>query len=206
MKNIVLIILVLALTAFNVNAQFSEDSISRSTLGFNMYHTSSASGYGPGVNLNMTVERESRHLEAGIIMQLESSRISGGELVYRHYFKSFNEKKLFNDNRFLNPRFFFQYNFIYRSSVLPDRLEVMEPTMEEIVVPGGRIATLEHYAGIGAQLPLFNNLYLNTGVGYGVILGSTDEKYINEPHYTMGGRKNDLGVVTKIGIGYMFRR
>ncbi len=206
MKNTIIILALFAFFTSSVKAQEVHDSVSRTTFGFNMYHTSSASGYGPGLNVNFSVEKGNRHLEAGIIMQLESSRISGSELIYRHFFKSLNGRNLFRGNSYFKPEFFFQYNFIYRTSMIPDRLQVMQPTMEEIVVPGGRIATLEHYAGIGARFPLAGNFYINTGVGYGVILGSTDEKFIDQPHYTMGGRKNDLGPVTKFGLGYMFRR
>jgi len=82
----------------------------------------------------------------------------------------------------------------------------MPATLQEVVVPGGRVATYEHYSGLGAQIKISDKLFLNAGLGYGLILGSIDESFLDEPHYTMGGNKNDFGMVTRIGLGYLFRK
>ncbi len=71
---------------------------------------------------------------------------------------------------------------------------------------GGRVATYEHYAGMGTQIRVLDNLFLNAGLGYGTILGSIDDKYQDEQHYSMGGRKTDYGPVTKFGLSYLIKK
>lgn len=184
-----------------LNAGEDNDSTYK-IIGFNIYHANSASGYGKSLNLNMSIEREKRHLEAGIIMQQESARISGGEIIYRHYISSPNKNQSTQNKQYRNLRVYFQYNFVFRKHILPDSFEIMPSNLQEIVLPGGRVATFEHYAGMGAQVRLFDNFFLNGVLGCGIILGSIDEKFIDQQHYTMDGRKNDFGMVTRFGFSY----
>ena len=192
-----------ALPALNAE-QFNSSAYK--IIGFNMYQAHSASGYGRSLNLNMSIEKERRHLEAGIIMQLESAKISGGELLYRHYLSPVYKKDNSYYRHYRDLRFFFQYNLISRRHLLPDSFQTMPSTLQEVVVPGGRIATFEHYAGIGTLVRLFDNLFLNTSIGYGVIMGSIDDKKLDGAHNTMNRNKYDFGLITKFGLGYFFRK
>ena len=201
MKKLLFAIGILLLTFPVLNAGQNIDSTLR-IIGFNIYHANSVSGYGQSIDLNLSIERERRHLEAGVIMQLESARISGGEILYRHYLSPFNQRENTLNDRFGNLRFYFQYNFIFRKHILPDNSIVIPSTFQEAIVPGGRIATFEHYIGAGGQLELFDNLFLNASIGYGIILGSIDNEFQNELHHTMGGRKNDYGMSTRFGFSY----
>ena len=177
-------------------------------VGLNLYHSNSGSGFGSGLNMNISIEKERRHLELGIIYQTVTQDISGGEVIYRHYLNSpFRTKPSGETARaaYRNLRFYLQYNFIFRQS---SNAQGTEPgyIMPGTVTSGGRVATFEHYAGAGVQVALMNGVYLNGGVGYGITLGSIDEKFMNEVHYTEGGRKSDSGLATKFGIGYFFNR
>lgn len=168
-----------------------------------MYYANSASGYGRSLNLNISIEKDKRQLETGIIIQQESARISGGEILYRHYLSSPDKEEDSGIRQYRNLRFFFQYNLIFRYSNTPDRVNMNQATMQEFVITGGRVATYEHYAGMGTQLRVLDNLFINAGFGYGTILGSVDGKYLDEAHYNMGGRKTDYGPVTRFGLGYV---
>jgi len=175
-------------------------------LGFNMYYAYSASGYGKSLNMNMSIEREKRQLEIGVILQEESAQIFGGEILYRHYLSDLHKNENSRNPQYRNLRVYFQYNFIFRNNTLPDRFETIPSASEDNVVPGGRVATFEHYAGAGVQVKLLDNFFLNAGLGYGIILGSVKEKFNGEPHYTMGGNKNDFGLVVRFGLGYLLKK
>lgn len=78
----------------NVLAIVDNDKVDKTTgltlfeskiIGFNMNLANSASGYGQSLNLNVSIEKERRLLETGVIMQQKSARIYGGEILYRHY-------------------------------------------------------------------------------------------------------------------------
>jgi hypothetical protein len=187
-----------------LSAGQSSDSI-RIT-GFNVYYANSASGYGKSLNLNISIEKDRRHLETGIIMQQESARISGGEILYRHYFSSLYRDQDSGIKSYRNFRFFFQYNLIFRYSNIPDIVNITQATMHESVNTGSRVATYEHYAGMGTQIRVLDNLFLNAGLGYGAILGSIAGKYLDQQHYNMGGRKTDYGPVIRFGLSCLLRR
>ncbi len=204
MKRLCFFTVILFLSSTLLNAGQENDSTIK-TVGLSMYHVHSASGYGRSATLNMSIEKERRYLASGIIMQLESAGISGGEVLYRRYFSSVcRNMNSIKQNKTL--RLYFQYNFIFRRHILPDHIGTITSTLQEAVIPGGGVATFEHYAGIGTQVRIFDRFYLDAGLGYGIILGSVDDKFLNEPHYTLGGNKNDLGMVTRFGLGYFFNR
>ncbi|MFO7923097.1 MAG: hypothetical protein R6U58_05335 [Bacteroidales bacterium] len=205
MKNLLITSGIILFLLSGLNAAEYNDSTSK-IIGFNMYHANSASGYGRSLNLNMSIEKERRHMEIGVIMQQESARIYGGEILYRHYLSSAHKNDNSEYDQYRNLRLYFQYNFIFRNTDLPQGIDIMHPTLQENTVPGGRVATFEHYAGAGAQVRIFDNFFLNAGVGYGIILGSVDDRYRDKSHYTMGGRKNEFGLVTKFGLGYFLTR
>lgn len=176
-------------------------------VGLNLYRSSSDSGFGSGLNLNISIEQERKHLEFGIIYQAVTHSFSGGEVIYRHYLRSpFASVPQTAAGRaaYRNLRYYFQYNFIFRQSTVPHGTGSGHIPVAASSLP--RVVTFEHYAGFGIQVSLLNGVYLNGGMGYGITLGSIDEKFMNEPHYAEGGRKNVNGLATKLGIGYFFNR
>jgi hypothetical protein len=176
-------------------------------VGLNLYRSSSGSGFGSGLNMNISIEQERRHLEFGIIYQAVTHSFSGGEVIYRHYLRSpFTTVPQTASGRaaYRNLRCYFQYNFIFRQSRVPHGAGSGHITVAGSSLP--RVVTFEHYAGVGVQVALLNGVYLNGGLGYGITLGSIDEKFMNQPHYAEGGRKTDRGPATKMGIGYFFNR
>ncbi len=205
MKNLILIIAIIITQIPAIYAVVNDSSDCRN-IGFNLNYFYSESGYGPGLNLNVSIERDKRRLGMGLIMQQENVRLSGGEIHYKHFISSIFNEGDSGVEQYRNLRFFVNYNFIFRKNILPDSYSGMSSAMEQNVIPGGRVATFEHYIGGGAQVRLIDQIYLNAGVGYGIILGSIKEIYQDEPHFTEGGRKNDFGLSAKFGLSYSFIR
>lgn len=205
MKHLILIYVIMIGFILNVQSGETTDPSPR-LIGMGLYNSYSASGYGSGLNMNISIEKDNRLLETGAILQHGPFDISGGEVLYRHYLSSpfKNNDPEYKESRIL--RIFFQYNFIFRhssSSGMPGT--TLHSPVEEIV-PGGRVATFEHYAGMGSQVLLFDNFFAHTSIGYGIILGSVDDRFRDEPHYSDGGRKNDFGLSAKFGIAYIFQK
>lgn len=172
-------------------------------IGLSMNYTASESGYGPGLDMKISIEKENRLLGAGIVMQHRSAKVYGGEIFYRHYLSSLYTRDDSGYEQHRTFRFYLQYNFFFRKKNLQETYEETQ-WPENSTEPEGRAATFEHYAGGGAQAIIIGNFFMNAAIGYGIILGSAEGKYIDEPHYTMGGRKNDHGLLVKFGTGYFF--
>ena len=170
-----------------------------------MYHANSASGYGGSLNLNVSIERENRHLETGLIMQLGSAKISGGEIIYRQYLSSVynNGNTWYGQSR--NVRLYFQYNLVYRQHLLPETEMLMPASIIETTIPGRRIPTIEHYIGVGTIIKTFDHLFINTSIGYGIIMGSIDDKHFSGQNYSIYDTRCDYGLSIKLGLSYFFR-
>lgn len=194
------VILFSTVIAFGAPGNDSSDRV----IGLNIYHSSTGSGYGSNLSLNIGIEKERRVLEAGILFQHITSEISGGEVLYKHYLSPLRESSEEGNGRLRNIRFYMQYNFIFRHSTLPGSHHLISDISGEELISEGRVATYEHYLGVGMQVLLVDNISLNTSLGYGAVLGSIDEEFMDQEHYTEGGRKNDLGPTMKFGIGYAF--
>lgn len=203
MKTLIIFLVLLSGTTPQVFSYDNYDLPER-IIGVSVYRSESKSGYGPSLNMGISIENERRHLEFGFIYQNEMQKFSGGEILYKHYFRSaINQDDV--SGFYNNARFFFQYNFIFRYSNLPDRISENVITAGEMIT-GGRVATFEHYLGAGILYRLVNNFCVSAGLGYGISLGSIDNKFLHEPHYSEGGRKTDSGLITKIGVVYFFNR
>lgn len=181
------------------------DSTSR-LFSFNLNHMNSKSGYGTGLSINVSIEKESRALEFGLIFQHETSEFSGGEFLYKHYLTPAFRQSGTGVEQISNVRLFLQYNFVFRNTQFHDNLAVWHRENSGGDEAAGRIATYEHYAGLGCQVRIIDNFSLNTSVGVGAYLGSINGKFSNEVHYAEGGRKNALGPVFRVGFGYTFKR
>ncbi len=178
-------LILLILLAGNASASFSNENydLHDRIIGFSVYRSESGSGYGQSINMNISIENNRKHLEFGVIYQNEMQKFSGGEILYKRYFNSaFRQEEETDYHR--NVRYFMQYNFIFRYSNSPDRISenIFTPGM---MIPGGQVATFEHYLGAGILYRLVRNFYLSTGLGYGITLGSLDEKFWDVPHYSV---------------------
>jgi hypothetical protein len=170
-------------------------------ISFNLYYANSGSGYGYSTNINACIESEGRSLEFGIIFQPVTSKVSGGEVLYKHYFSRPGSRENSLSGRI---RTYMQYNFVFREAKMPDRVGFTESGTSE--TKGGRVATFEHYLALGLQFRIVNNIHVNSAIGYGISLGSVDEKYLDQSHYTEGGRRNIPSPAVKIGLGYTIVR
>jgi hypothetical protein len=204
MKKILLASIIMILLGVVEGYSFEMDTTFR-TIGFNLYRSSSCGGFCPSLNMSASIEKGRRHLEFGVNYHSLKKGFTGGEVIYRHFFSCPPGKEPENCKANRLYRFFFQYNFVFRQN---NGLSVFQPAfgLDHSNPDGVRVATFEHYAGGGVQVMVFNGIYLSGVLGYGIVLGSVDEKFMNERHYTEGGRKTDSGMSTRFGIGYFFNR
>jgi hypothetical protein len=206
MKNILFISICFTITLFGFSLKAEEGDSTVRIIGLSMNYTNTQSGYGPGLDLKISIEKDNRLLGTGMFFQPGSSRISGGEIYYKRYLSSLYSN---NDDtgfeQFRKLRFFIQYDFIFRKNMMSGTGAGLTSEIES-VMPGGRVATFEHYLGMGTKFRFSGSFFVNAGLGYGIILGSIDEKFSEEPDYTMGGRKNESGLTVKFGMGYFLKK
>lgn len=80
----ILICTTITLSSVSLKAGGRSDSTIR-IIGLSINYTNTQSGYGPGLDMKISIEKDNRLLGTGLLFQQESSRISGGEIYYRHY-------------------------------------------------------------------------------------------------------------------------
>ncbi|TVR70816.1 MAG: hypothetical protein EA408_10505 [Marinilabiliales bacterium] len=170
-------------------------------IGLSMYHFTSGSGYDQSLSFNASIEKDRKHLEGGLIMQLGSGRISGGEVIYRQYlspvYKSYGQNQNF--------RFYLQLNLIFREHLLISDPGSIPVAMHQEAFQGRKVPTFEQYAGAGAMVRIHNNLFVNASLGYGLIMGSADN-YQVESSGPVSYKRYDHGMSAKFGLGYFFKR
>ncbi len=190
---ILLLVISMAGLTQNPKIQVTENEVPERLIEINIHRASSESGYGSSLNFNIGIEKDNRRMAAGAVYQNTSGKISGGEISYRHHLHPPDITRM---------RPYLQYNFLFRYNTFSSQsFHAINPDMPG-EVGGGRVATFEHYLGAGTQIRLFQKFFLDLAVGYGTILGSADEKFRETEHYTMGGRRQDFGLMTKFGISY----
>ncbi len=170
-------------------------------IGFSMHHFTSGSGFEQSLSFNTSIEKDRRHLEAGLIMQLGSGRVSGGEVIYRQYLSPVYKR--YGQNQ--NFRFYFQFNLIFREHYLSSDPGAIPIATHQEVFQDRKVPTFEQYAGAGAMVRIHNNLFVNASLGYGLIMGSADN-YLVEASGPVCYKKYDHGMSAKFGLGYFFKR
>ncbi len=173
--------------------------------GLTFYHSSATGGYGSNLSLNAGVEKDHRLLEGGMVFQPQTSRISGGNVIYRRFLfpdRQNPDQEGLTAGR--NPRFFLQYKFQFRHTSVYNAWGNPGPVGEHQPPAGGRVATYDHHFGLGGELTILGTVTLIVSGGIGLSLVSVDEKFADQPHYTEGGRKTGTGPCLIVGIGYAF--
>lgn len=195
------IITITATFFFTVLELLSQGIESDAQYGVNFSTIYSGSGHGSGYVINGNVLKGRKSLEVGLIYKENEQKISGGDFKYKVFLGELG--KLNSDKTVLKP--YLQYNLIYQkaTSTEPTVIELEKSTVEIENEDPGLVATMEHYAGMGLQVRVFNNAYLDTSCGLGTYLGSISK---TKTLHAIGIHKNNHGytVAFKVGFGYRF--
>ena len=183
----------------NVNQLSTYNNIENAYYGINVYQSSTGSGYGPSNNLNLNVQKFNRVFELGLMIDAVHQKVTGFEFMYKH-FLGFHSANYYRRA----VKLFFDYNFLYRlpATTIVDPSYMKSPGANPAMLKG-KVTTFEHSVGLGAQISVFKQLYLETSAGLGVYFGA---HYQGSAPNTWGIHKNNYGYVPsfKVGIGFQF--
>ncbi len=181
------------------NVWAKEFDINLNYYGVNIYQSSTGSGYGFSTNLNFNIQKFNRVFELGLMLNTQNQQFMGFEFMFKRFI-GFNSSNAYL--RLIKP--FFHYNFLYRSPtdiiVSPSLLKSATMDVSQI---GGKMTTFEHALGLGLQMRLIKQLYMEGSAGVGAYFGS---RYQGSTPDTWGIHKNNLGFVPsfKLGLGFQF--
>jgi hypothetical protein len=99
------------------------------------------------------------------------------------------------------PRFqpYIFYNFIYRKSNIPEVKATTEINSSPELVT---YTSMEHHLGIGLQIHITKLINLQTGLGYGLYLGSIKRPSQPDPLTKEITGTNGSALLAKLGIGF----
>lgn len=175
--------------------------------GFSASHIYTGSGHENEFVLNSSVQKGRKSLDVGLTYQEAGNRISGANAKYKIIL---GKKAAIENNSVRNGWIFktyLHYNFLYHNSRVftPDFVpgQKKKSGFPELPSTPGTIASMEHYAGMGLQLFIIENICIDGSIGFGAYIGSLD-KY-NIPS-TPGIHKENHGftLVVELGMGYKF--
>jgi hypothetical protein len=167
--------------------------------GVNIYQSLTGSGYGASTNISVNVQKFNRLLELGLIFNNKTRDIRGFELLYKH-FLGFSSSNFYNKT--LKP--YVYYNFLYRTPaeviVSPSLSQSTDIYSYEI---GGKRTTFEDAVGLGIQITIIKQVYIESCAGFGVYFGS---HYQGSTPHSWGIHLNNYGFVpsVKLGLGLHF--
>lgn len=167
--------------------------------GLNVYRSLTGSGYGSSANLNFNVQKFNRVFELGLMFNAQTQQFMGCEFMFKRFI-GFNTYRA--HTKLIKP--FFHYNFLYRS---PTEIIVAQSLLKSSSVEpsqiGGKMTTFEHALGLGLQMRLIRQLYMEGSAGVGAYFGS---RYQGSTPDSWGIHKNNFGFVPsfKLGIGFQF--
>ncbi len=167
--------------------------------GLNAYQSSTGSGYGSSMNLNFNVQKFNKVFELGLMFNSQSQQFMGCEFMFKRFI-GFNSR--FAYNKLLKP--FFHYNFLYRQPTdIIVSASVLKSASTSPMEIGGKMTTFEHALGLGLQMRLFRQLYMEGSAGIGAYFGS---RYQGSTPSSWGIHKNNFGFIPsfKLGLGFQF--
>ncbi len=173
----------------------------KSYYGINFYQSSTGSGYGSSMDINLNVQKFNRVFEVGLMFNASSQKISGVEFSYKH-FLGFHSANFYK--RTLRP--FLHYNFLYRmpaDMIVSSSSNTSNTSNIYYSEETGKMTTFEHAIGFGLQLKLVKQFYCEGNVGVGAYFGS---HYQGLTPSSWGIHLNNYGFVPsfKLGFGYQF--
>lgn len=176
-----------------------------SVYGVSVSNTATGSGTGLSSDLNVFVIKGKNQLQAGALMNYERGKISGEQVLFKHYFisDSYYNKNFRSGRSKVEP--YLMYNLIYRSTTSTDNFHYTKSgSIGGTQSPDDVISSIEHYLGAGAKVLITNNLFLDGNMGAGIYLGAINK--VDRKLSFLGIQKENkgYGLAFKLGIGYEF--
>ncbi len=183
----------------------SKNSGSEASYSFSYSQSLTGSGQATSMIPNLNVTSGRRSLEFGILFQNGNNYLSGLTVSHRVYITPHeNNARAFRPAlHVVNP--YLVYNFFYyRTNVLSETLPSYRQKDDQL--EQNRVGAHEHYLGIGFQVKMIEQVYLDMNFGAGYYIGSID-KSPNGPN-TLGkhGENSGITYLVRFGLGYYLMR
>ena len=148
-----------------------------------------------------------RTFEAGLLFT-EDEKFAGGEFTHKIFLNKSKSHYGYSVHHF-NFRPFIKYHFQYhytnsKQQVIEGRIlkSGNQATLEELEEVE-KVATMNHYLGLGLEQDLFNGLFASGSVGVGLYLGKNNNENVIDPLIEQH-QENGLSFNVHFGIGYRF--
>jgi hypothetical protein len=162
--------------------------------GFTFSQFTSGSGFQPGFEAHFTLQPSNKaKVGFGIFIDNETKEVTGITITHQ---------RLFMANRYKLPLLqpFLFYNFIYRRTSMPELLEAGAINYNNFVA----YTSLEHHIGVGFNINISKNILLESGLGYGLYLGSIKRPSDPDPTTREISGTNGKAFLFKTGLGFRF--
>ncbi len=185
-------ILITATILIIISTGYSQQSGARFGIEANQFVVQS--GFGTSTELKIFVQdANGKRLSIGMYYDSKFERIGGISTSFFQILRNHNKSK----SPILDPYIF--YNFIYRKTTITETL-----SSENYRIASGTYKSMEHYIGFGLRTNITRRFYTTGECGYGLYLGSIMKPSLPDNALNESYGTNGTGVMTKIGIGYIF--
>lgn len=210
MKRIALI-LKLSLLAMTSLAQSETNFVvlyqnaAQTFMGVDLSEIYTGSGHGSGHVIRTNLQRGRRYLSIGAVVAEDAKSLTGTDVKFKVFLGDKGNPEIFKSEKtHLVP--YVHYNCLYHSAAVVSQPVVQtQKKSGQVEMPAheGRVATIEHFMGVGLQLNLASRFHLDGNLGFGTYIGSLDHS--REPQ-TFGIHKDNYGFVlaAELGVGYSF--
>jgi hypothetical protein len=189
MKKLILIVVIISVIISTVYAQQTGVRF-----GIEANQFVIQSGFGTSTELKIFVQDPNgKRLSLGLYYDSKFERIGGISTSFLQMLRNHNK----TNNPILDPYMF--YNFIYRKTTITETLN-----SENYRIAAGTYKSMEHYIGFGLRTNITKRFYTTGEFGYGLYLGSIMKPSTPDPALNESFGTNGTGLITKIGIGYLF--
>jgi hypothetical protein len=191
MRTINILIVLVAATMQSITAQTETGAKTR--FGLEISQFTSGSGFQSGSEAHFTVQPSAKaKVGFGLYFDNESKKLSGITITHQRMFMTGRSKA-----PRVQPYVF--YNFIYRKSNIPEVKAANEMSGSPELVT---YSSMEHHLGFGLQFHISKLINLQTGVGYGIYLGSIKRPSQPDPITREITGTNGSALLAKMGIGF----
>lgn len=175
-------------------------AFAESKYGFSITEMRMKNGQGKAYIPYFTVEKGRRALELGVILQDSEEVLTGFTSAFKFMLGKTDESGIFSScSKFFNPYLFYNFNYFSKhySTVTNPALS----GLYEIYGSRIRVASHEHYLGIGMKLNISQRMCLDLGYGAGTYLGSIENLKNSEDMDNLPARSG-LTSMYKISLGF----
>jgi hypothetical protein len=191
---IIVFFLFLGLTLYG---QVSEPFKVNYGAGISVSH--SGSGHGTNMVFSILTQNNFKGMEFGVSFSPENMKLKGGEFKYKAFTGKFDH---YFGNTLFRPYFVYDFMYNMEKSFEPDVFYYKDEAFYMEDPDGGKIATMEHYAGMGMHMMFSNKFFIESSLGLGAYLGSISK--LSDPGW-LGFHEVNHGFTTtmKFSMGIM---